>query len=224
MAEDKPKNETALAALSPQELTIRHALVKRGLQSISENENTDMYSWLANIPPGSTLLSLSFQDGSELPSDDRDMSLWSKRSSEMASDEMLRALMEERCTGLINLNLLEKDLHTVTGCYRGYIEVEGTHPFERSGNLVGANEKEILMCAVGILLRRLLVVHGSIRIYCDGDTLLRFLSDDLKSVETLVEQINSTLDMTVVKIRKPDGTIAKRQSGLFLDLTEYRRV
>lgn len=219
---EKEKQKTSLIPHTPQQPSVRASLVTRGLQDISENDSIDMYSWLDCLPRSSTLLSLSFQDGSELPSDDRNASLWSKRSSEMSIDETLPALMEERCTGFLNLNLFEKDKQTVAYSYRGYIEVEGIHPFERAAHLVGVDEKEILMCAVGILVRRLLVGQSSICLYCDGDTLLRFLADDLKSVETLIAQVNSTLRMTVVKIRKPDGTIVKRHSGLRLELSEYR--
>ncbi|HEY3767195.1 MAG TPA: hypothetical protein VGN44_00855 [Candidatus Angelobacter sp.] len=223
MMSDEEKPKTSLILHTPAQLSVRASLVTRGLQDIFENDSFDMYSWLDCLPPGSTLLSLSFQDGSELPNDDRDTGLWSKRSSEMSIDETLRSFMEERSTGFLNLNLFEKDMHTIAYSYRGYIEVEGVHPFERAVHLVGVDEKEILMCAVGILVRRLLVGQRSICIYCDGDTLLRFLADDLKSVEDLIAQVNSMLRVTIVKIRKLDGTIVKLRSGLRLELSEYHR-
>jgi hypothetical protein len=224
MADDKRINEMSLASLLPQQLRIRASLVSRGLLEIVANENTeDMYSWLANLPQGSTLLSLAFLDGSALPKDCRDTSVWGKRVSNMSEDEMLRELMEDRCSGLPSWRAFDEDSQRKAYSWRGYIEIEGVHPFERSVNLVGANEKKVFLSAVGILLRRSLVGIASIRIYCGGDTLLQFLAKNLEDVQTFIEETNSEFGKIVVEIRKPDGTMVKRRSGLRLELTEHRR-
>lgn len=225
MADDKKTNEMSLAAQSPQQLSIRASLVSRGLQEISGNVNIEnMYAWLNHLPRGSTLISISFQNGSQLPEESRDMALWNKLLSEMTEQERRRAFYEEECTGLRSSHAFTEDKERNTYVWRGYIEIEGVHPFERSVNLVGANEKEMFLSAVGILLRRLLVRNSSIRLYCGGDTLLQFLSANLKDVQAFIEQANSELGTTAVNIRKPDGTIAKRQSGLSLELTEHHRM
>jgi hypothetical protein len=224
MAENEQINEGSLAAQPPQQLSIRASLVSRGLQEISGNANIEnMYAWLDHLPGGSTLISISFQNGSQLPEEGRDMALWSKRLSEMTEQETRQAFYEEECTGLLSSHAFTEDLERNTYAWRGYIEIEGTHPFERSVNLVGASEKEMFLSAVGILLRRSLVRYSSIRLYCGGDTLLEFLSANLKDVQAFIEEANSELRATVVNIRKPDGTITKRLSGLSLVLTEHHR-
>jgi hypothetical protein len=225
MADDEKANRASLVPQSAQQLEMRASLVSRGLQEISRTEDVkNMYSWLASLPRGSTLLSVSFRDGSELPKDDRDMSVWSKRSSEMSAAEIRHELREDRCTGLPSPRAFDDDAEEHTYLWSGYIEIEGVHPFERSVNLVGANEKEMFLSAVGILLRRrLLCGYGPIRLYCGGDTLLQFQCGNLKDIQAFIEQANSELRTTVVTIRKPDGTIAKCQSGLRLELTEHRQ-
>lgn len=225
MPDDKQKKEIYLASLPPQQLSVRGSLISRGLQEIVANENIeDMYSWLASLPRRSTLLSLAFLDGSVLPSDCRDTSVWGKRVSEMSEEEQIRELMEDQCSGLPSGRAFDEDTQRNAYSWRGYIEIEGVHPFERSGNLVGANEKEMFLSAVGILLRRSLVGLASIRIYCGGDTLLQFLSTNLEDVQTFIEEANSEFDSIIVEIRRPDGTIVKRRSGLRLELTEHRHV
>lgn len=150
MADDKKTNEISLAAQSPHQLNTRASLISRGLQEISGNENIEnMYAWLDHLPRGSTPISISFQNGSQLPEEARDMSLWSKLLSEMTEQESLRAFYEEECTGLLSSHAFTQDLKSNTYAWRGYIEIEGVHPFERSVNLVGADEKEMFLSACG---------------------------------------------------------------------------
>ena len=225
MTDDKKASGTSLVVQATQLLRIRASLISRGLQQISETERPrDMYSWLDKLPPRSTLLSVSFQDGTELPGDNRDKSSWGKHSAEMSKEEIIRELLEDQCTGLPSARAFDEDAKEHRYLCRGYIEIEGVHPFERSVKLVGASEKEIFLSAVGVLLRRRLAWNGSTRIYCGGDTLLEFRSVSLADVEAFIEQANSELRTTVVKIRKPDGTIAKCYSGLRLEVTRHHQV
>jgi hypothetical protein len=182
-----------------------------------------VYAWLDRFPQGSILISVSFQDGSELLKDPRDIHLWHKPYQEVLEQDRRRAFYEEESTGLPSSHAFTEDAKKDIYAWRGYIEIEGVHPFERSLNLVDANEKEIFLSAVGILLRRLLVAYPSTRIYCGGDTLLRFLSTNLKNVHAFIEQANADLRTTAVNIRKPCGTITSRRSGLYLELSEYHR-
>jgi hypothetical protein len=222
MAQNKDQNEMSLSTQAPQQISIRASLVSRGLLDISKGEHTnDMYSWLANFPRESTLMGLTFLDQSDLPSDHRDLSLWGKHSSEMSGEEMQRELLEDRCSGLPTSRSFRENAGRNMYAWRGYIEIEGIHPFERSLNLIGGSEKEILLSAVGVLVRRLLVGYSLMHITCDGDTLLQFSSANLEDVQDFIAKVNSDLSKTVAKIRKPDGTIAERQSGINLVLTEH---
>ncbi|HEY2390751.1 MAG TPA: hypothetical protein VGK22_06230 [Candidatus Angelobacter sp.] len=222
MSDKEKKNEIFLATQQPLKLSIRKSLISRGLKNISEDERMNMYTWLDSLPHGSILFSLNFPDESEFPTDDRDVSYLNKHHSEMSKEEEFLALTQESCTGLLSLRAFGVDAQKNKYPHKGYIEIEGIHPFERSLRLTGGHEKEKLMSAIGALVRSLLVAHNSMRIYCDGDTLLRFHSFTLEEIQAFVEQVNSTLHTTVVNIRKPDGTVAKRKSGLYLELTEYK--
>jgi hypothetical protein len=221
MSDKDPENK--LTPINPQSLSIRASLISRGLKDVSENENTSMYSWLDSLPEGSSILSLGFEDGVESPSDNRNVSYIGKHISEMSKEEQFLAITEETCTGLLSVWAFDVDAKENKYPCSGYIEIEGIHPFKRSQKLVKEDTREKLMSAVGITIRNILdSTHDSIRIYCSGSALLRFHTSNLTEIRSFVEQVNSTLGTLIVNIKKPDGTIVKRKSELYLEITEYR--
>jgi hypothetical protein len=219
MSDKEQENKLTLA--NTHSLSIRASLVSRGLKDVSDNEPTNMRSWLDSFPDGSALF-FEFMDGSDFPIDNRDVSHQRKHRLEMTDEEQFLALVEDPCSGLLSLWAFNIDAEENKYLCRGYIEIEGIHPIERSAKFEMGHEKQKIMSAIGILIRKLVGNQDLIRIYCDGDTLLRFHCSDVREVQAFIQEMNSTLHKTIISIKKPDGTIARRKSELYLELTEYR--